>query len=102
MDSRSKIKLYKEIIKAAKAFPSVKKNKIVEEIRVSFRANKDLQDGKEIEKALSLAVKGLSQLSMYSGLRANRGVSWSVQLEQNPMPAENSSSTTLPSGNDTK
>ncbi|RYH30315.1 LYR motif-containing protein [archaeon] len=88
MDTRSKIKLYKEIIRAAKAFPSIKKHKIVQEIRVSFRANKDLKDEKEVEKALSLAVKGLSQLSMYAGLRSTRGVSWSVQLEQNPMPVD--------------
>ena len=33
-------KLYRDILKAAKRFPSIKRNKILEEIKVEFHANK--------------------------------------------------------------
>jgi LYR motif-containing protein 4 len=86
MNQSAKIKLYKDILKAAKAFPSVKRNKIIEEIKVTFRANRNLDKEEDILKAISVATKGLSQLSMYSGLKGNRSGVWSVQLEQTPMP----------------
>lgn len=36
----STLHLYRHILKAAKTFPSVKRNNIIEEIKHEFRANK--------------------------------------------------------------
>jgi cytochrome c oxidase assembly factor 4 len=77
--------LYKRILGAARAFPSIKRDKLVEEIRTEFRANANEADGPRMQEQLGVAYKGLEQLSMYSGLKSNRG-DWAVSLETNPMP----------------
>ena len=40
--SQKTLALYKQIMKAAKAFPSIKRDKIAEEIRLGFRDNRHL------------------------------------------------------------
>ena len=79
------INLYRNIIKAAKKFPSKKRDKIVEEIRFEFRKNAKETDAKKVDQYVSLAKKGLGQLSMYSNLSGTQG-GWSVTLDQEPMP----------------
>ena len=76
--------LYRSILGAARRFPSIKRNKIVEEIRTGFRQHRDAT-GDELQAKLSVAIKGLSQLEQYSSL-SKTATSWSVNLEQNPMP----------------
>ncbi len=88
MNRSTKLSLYKNILRAAQSFPSVKRNGIIDEIRVTFRANMKLTDENEINKCLSVAVKGLSQLSMYSNL-PRKSTNWTVNLEQEPMPRRN-------------
>ena len=83
--TQSTLLLYRHILKAAKSFPSIKKNKIIVEIKTGFRSNAALMESAEINKHMSVAIKGLSQLSMYSDLKQNSG-DWSVDLEKNPMP----------------
>lgn len=86
MNRSAKLRLYKDILRAAKTFPSIKRDKIAREIRATFRDNAKLENTEEIEKALAVATKGLSQLNMYSNLRLNKSPNWSITLEQNPMP----------------
>lgn len=81
----STLSLYRSIIKAAKAFPSIKRNKIVEEIRVGFRANAKENDAAKVKASLDLATKGLSQLSAYTSLPKSSG-NWSVNMDNEPMP----------------
>ena len=81
----STILLYRQILRNAHAFPSIKRDKIVQEIRTSFRENKFETDGAKIEGQISLARKGLSQLMMYTDLR-NKEYDWSVDMENEPMP----------------
>ena len=76
--------LYRSILGAARRFPSIKRNKIVEEIRTGFREHRHAK-GDELQAKLSIAIKGLSQLEQYSSL-SKKATSWSVNLEQNPMP----------------
>lgn len=90
MDSRSKLRLYKDILFAAKSFPSSKRAKIVQEIRSSFRANASMQKPEDIQRELDVALKGLSQLSMYIDLKKDRSTAWAVHLEQTPMPRKES------------
>ena len=82
----STLHLYRAIIKAAKTFPSIKRVKILEEIRLGFRENRGLADKAKLAEALSVATKGLQQLSQYSSLPKNRSSNWSVNTEQEPMP----------------
>jgi len=79
------LRLYKDILKAAKSFPSIKREKIIAEIRIGFRTNKDLTNEVEVNKLRGIAIKGLQQLSMYSSLPQSAS-SWSVDLEKEPIP----------------
>jgi hypothetical protein len=79
------LNLYKDILRNAKVFPSKNRTRIYNEIRTEFKKNRNLIDEVEIQKALSTAQKGLSQLSMYTKLPKRAG-EWSVNMEQNPMP----------------
>jgi LYR motif-containing protein 4 len=84
-DTISTIRLYRSILRLAARFPSIKRPKIIREIRLTFRQNKHLTDENEIRKCFAVAKKGVEQLSMYSNLNRN-SVNWTVQLEKNPMP----------------
>lgn len=81
----STLHLYRHIIKAAKSFPSIKRVKLLAEIRKGFRENQNLQDKEKIISSLTLASKGLHQLSQYSALPKNRG-EWIVNMDNEPMP----------------
>lgn len=81
----STLSLYKNILKQAKLFPSIKRNKIIEEIRISFRENRALTDEMKIKGALEVGYKGLEQLSAYTTLPKNSN-NWSVTMDSNPMP----------------
>ena len=78
--------LYRQIIRSAKVFPSKNRGRILTSIRDDFKINKNLEDGEKLTEALSIAVKGLSQLNMYSNLDPTRGADWSVTLDSSPMP----------------
>ena len=84
-DKISIIRLYRNILKNALLFPSIKKHKILLEIKTGFHANKSLTDEKKINQAVKIAINGLSQLSMYSKLPRDQ-VAWEVFLEKDPMP----------------
>lgn len=78
------LSLYRSIIDAARRFPSIKRNELVEEIRIEFRANKTLTDQKELDLALEKAMRGLSQLQKYTALRPG-AAEWVVDLEKDPL-----------------
>lgn len=80
--------LYRNILKGAKRFPSIKRLKIVEEIRIGFRENKNLVDEKILKKQLDIAYKGLEQLDVYNKL-PKQSHSWEVNMEKEPMPKNN-------------
>jgi LYR motif-containing protein 4 len=77
--------LYRAVLRSARAFPSIKRNSLVEEVRREFRANVDEKDAETQRGLLQVALKGLEQLQMYSDLPKNKN-DWSVSLETNPMP----------------
>lgn len=86
---KSVISLYRSIIRSAKVFPSKNRSRILEEIRVDFRKNKNLEAGEKLTNALNVAIKGLSQLGMYSNLDPTRGSDWAVTLDSSPLPDKN-------------
>jgi LYR motif-containing protein 4 len=80
------LSLYRRIIKAARVFPSIKRDGIVEEIRTGFRENRSLVVGEDkYRTAMSVAMKGLTQLEQYTGMN-RKAYNWTVDLESNPMP----------------
>jgi hypothetical protein len=88
MLKREILNLYKDILRSAIRFPSIKRNNIIKEIKLGFRENKHLILTSEIEVAINVAVKGLSQLDMYSTLN-KISPAWVVNLDREPMPRKN-------------
>ena len=95
--------LYRHILKAAREFPSKKRDRIIEEIKVEFHQNKvgctgldcnmgyaiqskpilcmqTLTDKDSISKQCKLAVDSLEQLEAYTKLD-RRGPDWQVSLK---------------------
>mmetsp|Transcript_8748 Transcript_8748/g.8845 ORF Transcript_8748/g.8845 Transcript_8748/m.8845 type:complete len:111 (+) Transcript_8748:121-453(+) len=85
--SSAKLALYRAIIKNAKLFPSIKRYKLLKEIRDGFRENRHETNIEKINLSISLAEKGLSQLKQYTLLQPDK-TSWNVDLEKNPMPKD--------------
>jgi ribosomal protein S25 len=82
----NKLQLYRNILRHAKRFPSKKRDKIVDEIKTTFRANSFETDVDKIRLQLSVASKGLEQLMMYTTLPKSSS-SWTINLEKEPMPS---------------
>ena len=85
MDYSSKLKLYKQILYHAKRFPSVKRAKVLEEIKAEWKYNKKLTDPIAIRKRLAVAIDGLGKLKMYTSLKPD-AMDWQITLDQNPIP----------------
>lgn len=80
------LSLYRQIIKAARSFPSIKRDSIEREIKLGFRTNKDLVEGDDKYRiAMSVAIKGLTQLNQFSNLKKD-AMAWEVSMDPNPMP----------------
>jgi hypothetical protein len=86
MNRSATLKLYKEILFSAKRFPSVKRAKIIEEIRVGFRESRNVTDPAQLQKLQAVAIDGLEKLSMYSHLSSKKTSAWSVTMDRQPMP----------------
>lgn len=86
MTRQAVVSLYRNIVRSAKVFPSKNKGRILTEIRFDFRKNKELKAGEKLSEALGIAIKGLSQLNMYTKLDPTRGADWAVTLDSSPMP----------------
>lgn len=85
MESRQILHLYRRILQSAKRFPSKNRDRVYNSIRFEFHNNRTLVDKKKIDIALGIAVKGLSQLNMYSNL-PQKSNHWEITLDQNPFP----------------
>ena len=71
--------LYRHILKAARSFPSIKKDSIIEEIKTEFRMNKDLKDEAKIKEKMQVAVRGLEELELYTKLD-KKSEEWTLHL----------------------
>jgi hypothetical protein len=68
IDKATVLKIYKALLKSAKVFPSKRRPNIIEEIKLSFRENKQVRDPIEQRKKLQAALDGLQSLERYSGI----------------------------------
>ncbi|KAK9844185.1 hypothetical protein WJX81_007365 [Elliptochloris bilobata] len=60
--------LYRKILRAAKLFPSIKRNAIIADIKVEFREGQAVSDPAEVKRRRALALQSLGQLEDYAGL----------------------------------
>lgn len=71
--------LYRHILRAARFFPSIKKEGIIADIKTEFRENKVLKDPVQIKEKMEIAVRGLQELEMYAKLD-KKSKDWTVHL----------------------
>jgi Complex 1 protein (LYR family) len=77
--------LYKELLSHARRFPSVRRNGMIEDIRIEFKLNAKLTDPKKITQAIELALHGLKTMQKYTKLSPKSTI-WKVDLEEDPFP----------------
>lgn len=77
--------LYRNILRHIKVFPSIKRDRLVAEVRYEFRKNRNEQNPEKLTKQIAVATKSLEQLQMYTKLQQNPG-DWEVDMEKSPMP----------------
>eukprot|EP00630_Chrysocystis_fragilis_P005729 CAMPEP_0197389704 /NCGR_PEP_ID=MMETSP1165-20131217/1889_1 /TAXON_ID=284809 /ORGANISM="Chrysocystis fragilis, Strain CCMP3189" /LENGTH=89 /DNA_ID=CAMNT_0042915133 /DNA_START=29 /DNA_END=298 /DNA_ORIENTATION=- len=78
------LSLYRQIVSAAKRFPSKNRSKVLAEIRHEFRRNATLGPD-EAGPKIQLAHDSLRQLRAYVDLDY-KASSWNIKLHQQPMP----------------
>ena len=81
---RDILRLYKDVLRACKTFPSSNRQRLYKEIQFDFRKNVNVTDEAKIAAAVALGQKGLAQLRMYDFPKGQSNIS--VKLEEEPMP----------------
>jgi hypothetical protein len=84
MASYDTLLLYRQILKAAKTYPSIKRARIISNIKSDFHKNKHVEDENEIQKLKNIALNGIAQLSMYNSLNSAEKT-WNVNFAKEPV-----------------
>ena len=74
------LRLYRQILKATKTFPSKNNNGLYKEIQLEFRENSKLTKQEEVEKKRAIALDGLDRLRAFSRLDG-KSSEWEVRLK---------------------
>mmetsp|Transcript_15225 Transcript_15225/g.28904 ORF Transcript_15225/g.28904 Transcript_15225/m.28904 type:complete len:109 (-) Transcript_15225:31-357(-) len=84
------LQLYKQLLRSCQTYPSKNRAGIYQAIREEWRDHRDQRDETKLNRQITIAYKGLSQLRQYDVETMTKGkvhsANWEVQLEQNPMP----------------
>lgn len=84
------LQLYKQLLRSAQTYPSKNRLGIYQAIREEWRDHKEQADEAKLNKQITIAYKGLSQLRQFDLDTMTQGkvhsANWDVQLEQNPLP----------------
>ena len=72
--------LYRQLLKTVKRFPSIKRDGIYQDIRVEFRANRELADPDKLQHARKIAVEGLQMMEQYTN-RDPKSKDWEIHLK---------------------
>ena len=84
------LQLYKQLLRSAQTYPSKNRLGIYQAIREEWRDHKEQADEAKLNKQITIAYKGLSQLRQFDLGTMTQGkvhsANWDVQLEQNPLP----------------
>lgn len=73
--------LYRHILRAAKQFPSIKRNSIIADIKQEFKMHKALVDPELIRKEMEIGIRSLEQLEGYVGMNKTQASDWQVFLK---------------------
>lgn len=71
--------LYREILRCAKTYPSIKRDQVISNIRAEFRINKAVSDQVQLDQLLDKAEHGLGVLRRYRALDQEAS-DWQIQL----------------------
>mmetsp|Transcript_17850 Transcript_17850/g.26578 ORF Transcript_17850/g.26578 Transcript_17850/m.26578 type:complete len:84 (-) Transcript_17850:52-303(-) len=72
--------LYKSILRSAKYYPSIKREALIEDIRIEFRTAKNEKDTVTIRSLFEQAENGLEQLQKYEKMVKKEGGEWEISL----------------------
>ena len=85
LDSLKTLHIYRHLLRLAIKYPSIKRDKVIDEIQYEFRSSRNETDILEIRKQKETAIGGITHLRKYTGFE--KGASdWVVDLETDPMP----------------
>lgn len=84
LDSLNTLHIYRHLLRLAIKYPSIKRDKVIDEIQYEFRSNRKETDIDEIRKQKETAITGITHLQKYSFEKATGD--WVVDLETDPMP----------------
>lgn len=85
LDSLSTLHIYRNLLRLAIKYPSIKRDKVIDEIQYEFRSSRNETNIDEIRKQKETAVGGISHLRKYTGFESSMS-DWVVDLETDPMP----------------
>ena len=71
--------LYREIIRSARAYPSIKREQVIQDVRLEFRQNKNVTDESAVNALLDKAEHSLGVLRRYQMLDKSSS-DWTIQL----------------------
>ena len=83
--------LYRNLLKFAQRYPSIKRKEIIQDIRIEFRENQHLTDTVKIAEQHAMAKHGLEQLAMYCKLDPSQS-NWTVHYAKEKETSVNTSS----------
>lgn len=78
--------LYRQILREAQRFPSIKRDTLIEDIRAEWRVNSAKTDPAKVSHSIELALRGLETLQKYTNFDKSKNA-WKVDLEQDPFGA---------------
>merc|ERR1712087_847042 len=81
MTRSSTLALYRQILRTASRWPSVKRSAVIEEIRSEFRANRSETEAAKVEGLLAQAHTGLTYLRSQTGLGKASGSELSYHFD---------------------
>ena len=85
LDTLDPLHIYRHLLRLAIKYPSIKRDKVIDEIQYEFRSNRNETDLIEIRKQKETAIGGISHLRKYTGFEKSAS-DWVVDLETDPMP----------------
>lgn len=76
--------LYHQIMRTARSYPSVKRDKVIASIRDEFRENMREADPAKVEKMVAEAREGLAALRQQCGLNVSGDISYAYDAALQP------------------
>jgi len=76
----SGLRLYRELLKGLKSYPSKSRDALLQDVKAEFRKNRNETDPKKIREQLEHARRGIEEIKKYEGVYSAKGRHWSVDV----------------------